>query len=140
MSTKEEDIEKALFTKALEYEDLPLVFPNDGGEPPADGTSHVSITHFRNNSEPYSLSGDGDARYTGILQMLVRCPSRQGSNEARKRGSDIVTLFWTPANLSLFSGATRVRITKRPVLGSAAPSKNDAWYEQPVSIYYESFI
>lgn len=138
MSLPEEDIEKALFAKAKEYTALDLFFGNVDEAPDPTGVGHVVVTHFRNGNDAYSLAGDGDTKAIGFLQMLLRLPRGRGTNEARKRGADIVALFWTPANLCLQSGATRVRISKRPVMGSAVPNK--AWYETPISVYYEAFI
>jgi hypothetical protein len=132
----EEDIEYALFHKAKEYTGLPLNFPNEVGDPAATG--HVVITHFRNNSEAYTLSGDGCDKQMGILQFLIKLPLGTGSPEMRKRGGDIAALFWTPANLVLTRNATRITIAKRPVLGTALPTKT--YYEMTVRIEYEAFI
>lgn len=138
MSTPEEDVEIALFTKAMEYTDLPVYLPNASAVPPAQLDGHVVVTHFRNGSVDYSLSGDGDAKFIGILQMCIYLPRGKGANEMRQRGADIASLFWTPANLSLTRNATRVRVTKRPVLGTAI--LNDTSYLMVVSISYEVFM
>lgn len=139
MSTPEEDVETALFTKAMEYNStLPVYLPNDAEPPPVGLTGHVVVTHFRNGSVPYSLASDGDAKFIGILQMCVYLPKGKGANEMRKRGAEIASLFWTPANLSLTRNTTRVRVSKRPVLGTAIP--NDTSYVMVVSINYEVFM
>lgn len=137
-TTPEEDIEYALFHKAKEYTDLTLYFPNETGEPPENGPAHAVVTHFRNDSEAYTLSGDGCDMQMGILQFLIRLPLNSGSPEMRKRGGDIAALFWTPANLVLTRNTTRVSIAKRPVLGTALPTKTA--YEMTVRIFYEAFI
>lgn len=138
MSLPEEDIEILLFGKAKEYTDLPVIFPNEAIGPPADGSGHVVVSHFRNDSAPYALASDGDSLNMGILQMLIRLKLNTGSSEMRKRGADIAALFWTPVNLSLSRNGTRVRIAKRPVLGTAIPV--GASLQMPVSISYEVFI
>lgn len=139
MSTPEEDVEIALFTKAMEYNStLPVFLPNASEPPPVGLTGHVVVTHFRNGSVGYSLSGDGDAQFIGILQMCIYLPRGQGANEMRKRGAEIASLFWTPANLSLTRNTTRVRVSKRPVLGTAIT--NDTSYVMVVSVYYEVFM
>lgn len=130
----EEDIEIALFTKAKEYTDLPLVFPNYDAIPPTSGSAYVEVTHFRNGSRPITLSYEDF--FIGILQMMVCCPLGEGPGEARKRAGDIAALF--PKNLRLTKNTTKVVISKRPVLGTAAPT--DVKYELPVSIYYETSI
>lgn len=135
MSSPEEHIEMALFAKVEEYTDLPLKMPNVDEDPPADAGSHVVVSHHRNGSQRLSMSG-GQNMFIGMLQMLVRCPRGAGPNEIRKRGGDIAALF--PEDMVLVESGTRVRITKRPVLGTAAPAR--AFYEMPVSIYYEAFI
>lgn len=130
----EEDIEIALFKKAKEYTALPLVFPNYDSKPPLDGSGYVEVKHFRNGSQIRTLNDED--YFIGMLQMLVCSPLGKGPQEAVKRGSDIVALF--PKNLLLTINSTRVRVSKRPVLGTAAPT--DVKYELPVSIYYETFI
>jgi hypothetical protein len=136
MSDPEVAVEIALFTKAREYTALPLVFENDGAK--ILRGAYVEVKHFRNGSIPYALAGDGDAMNIGMLQMLVCVPLGSGQVEPRQRGADIVKLFWTPANLSLSYGGLRVRVQKRPVLGTGV--KRDTSYVVPVSIFYEVFI
>jgi hypothetical protein len=130
----EEDIEIALFERAKEYTDLPLFFPNFDEVPPIDGSSFVEVRHFRNGSRIITFNDED--YFVGMLQMMVCCPLGQGPGEARKRAADIVELF--PKNLSLWNNSTRVKIAKRPVLGSALPVK--VKYQLPVSIYYEASI
>lgn len=136
MSDPEVSVEIALFTKAREYTDLPLVFENDGEK--ILRSKYVEVKHFRNGSIPYALSGDGDAQNLGMLQMLVCVPLGSGLVEPRQRAADIAKLFWTPANLSLSYGGLRVRVQKRPVLGTGV--KRDTSYVVPVSVFYEVFI
>ena len=130
----EEDVEIALFEQAKKYTDLPVVFPNYDAGPPVDGSAYVEVTHFRNGSRIITLNNED--QFIGILQMLVRIPLGEGPGEARKRAGDIAALF--PKNLSLRSNGVRVMVSKRPVLGTAAPT--DVKYELPVSIHYETFI
>lgn len=134
MSAPEEEVEMALFAQAKLYTDLPVFFPNESAEAPTDGSAHVVVTHFRNDSRIMTLAHQD--YYQGILQMMICTPRGAGPGEARKRGGDIIALF--PKNSVLLSGTTRVRVSKRPVLGSAAPT--DVSYELPVRIPYETFI
>jgi hypothetical protein len=138
MATPEEDIEFALFNKAMAYTDLPLMFQNEYEDPPVTGAGHVVVKHFRNGSRAMSLAGEGDDFNIGILQMMIRLPLGRGSPEMRKRGGDIVALFWTPANLVLTRNTTKVKIAKRPVLGTAITT--DKAYQMVVSIEYEVSI
>lgn len=139
MSNPDVLIEQLLIGKLNEYTDLPLVFENEA-VPATQATlnSWVEVTHFRNGSIPYSLSGDGDTQLLGMLQLAVHVRKGIGVVEARQRACDLQTLFWTPANLLLSSGGLRVRVAKRPVLGTGVPT--DASYVIPVSVYYEVFV
>jgi hypothetical protein len=138
MPTPEEDVEAGLFAQAKLYTDLPVYFPNDPEDPPVTGAGHVVVRHFRNGSEAMSLAGEGDDFNIGMLQMLIRLKRGSGLPEMRKRGGDIVSLFWTPANLVLTRNTTRITIAKRPVLGTAITT--DKAYQMPVSIFYEVSI
>jgi hypothetical protein len=138
MPLPEENIEAALFAKAEEYTDLPVMFPNDYEDPPVEGNGHVVVKHFRNGSRSMSFSGEGDDFNIGILQMLIRLPLGRGSTEMRKRGADIVALFMAIPNLVLTRNTTKVKIAKRPVLGTAITT--DKAYQMAVSIEYEVSI
>lgn len=130
----EQDIEIALFTRAKQFTALPLFFPNYDEIPPVDGKSYIEVRHFRNDSIGLTLSHSDYGM--GILQMLVCSPLGKSPQEALKHAGDIVALF--PKADILWQGTTRVKISKRPVLGTAAPT--DTKYELPVSIYYEVSI
>jgi len=135
----EEAIEMVLFAKANTYSgSMPLIFPNDIQPKPADLSGHWIVTHFRNGNVPYALEGDGDTQTLGMLQFLGHFPLGEGPNKARKLASEIVELFWNPPNLSLSGHGVRVRVSKRPVLGTGLPL--DTSYAVPVSIFYEVFI
>lgn len=136
MSTPDEDVEALLFAKAKEYTALDLAFPNDGYEPNPD-VAYVKVDHFRAGLNTYDLGGE--CSYAkGFLQMCIYAPRGKGANEARARAGAIVDLWWTPHFLTLTKNGIRVKVSKRPVLGTGY---NDVTsYLLPVSIYYEVFL
>lgn len=139
MSEPDVVIEQILMTKVKEFTTLPLVFENVAeAQSQADLNAWVEVTHFRNGNVPYALSGDGDTQQLGMLQLAVHVKRASGVVEARHYAAELVKLFWTPANLLLSSGGLRVRVAKRPVLGTGVPT--DASYVIPVSVYYEVFV
>lgn len=129
------EVTQALFNRAKQYIGLPLYFPNEKTGTPPTGP-HVEVRQFRGGSTPQSFDGSADDHTVGFLQMLVRVRKNTGDAFMRKVGDDIVALFPRYAILdSEGTLSTKVQVSKRPVLGTAIPT--DAWYEMPVSIYYE---
>lgn len=136
--SKDSEVTRALFHQAMQYAgELPLYFPNregNNGKPPEE--PHIEVRQFRGGSTAKSFDGSEDDHTVGFLQMLVRVHKNTGDGLINKVGDDIVALFPRYAILDSEGALSiKVQVSKRPVLGTAIPT--DAWYEMPISIYYE---
>jgi hypothetical protein len=141
MATPEEEVEMALFYRCAEFTDIPLFMPNHPNEPPSDGTTaHAIVKHIRAISQNLGLDDSPGMDYNeGMLHFLIRTKLHMGPGEMRAIGGALVDHF-PKYSIHDSNGTldTKVKVCKRPVLGTATPT--DAWYEMTCIVEYEVFF
>lgn len=134
--TVEENIEAALLARVATLETtpaLPVAWPNITFTP---GTGpYLRVDHLPNATTRFLLKGSDPHLRQGILQLTVVAPLRQGPSPGTKLAGAVAAHF--PADLALFSGGIKVRISKAPSIAPAM--KTDVSWDVPVSVTYECF-
>lgn len=90
---------------------MPIAWPNVAFTPPADHR-YLRVQFVPNVANRMMISSDGTHQLLGLLQVSVYWTKGQGESAAREIAGQIAAHF--PADLTLASGGTNVRITKRP--------------------------
>ena len=137
MPTIQESIETALFTRMdiLVLDPvLDVAWPNVDFTPGA-GETYLAIDHFPNQLTRKYLNGSDPHYRMGFIQIRVVAPLGRGPQEATRVAGEVAEHF--PADLALYSGGVKVKISKSPDVSSAV--KTDVSWDTPVSVYYEAF-
>lgn len=144
-TTVQENIEKALLDRVVSLVLSPVLlvaWPNrpfpgkdSSGVAIAKPLTYLAVSILPNNNTRFLLDGSGPSMYQGILQIVVVSPLDKGTQTPTRIAGLVAEHF--PADMALFSGGTRVTLTKAPDV--ASPLKNDVSWDVPISIYYEAF-
>lgn len=135
MST-EEDIEVALLGRMRTIEFSPTIdiaWPNREYTP--TGEPYARVDHLRNPSSRLFLKGSDPHNHMGIFQVTIVSKLEKGPSQASALAGQVVEHF--PADLKLFEGAVKVKVTKKPDVST--PLRTDASWDLVVSIPYEAF-
>jgi len=107
-----------------------VVFPNTAPYSPVIGTQYYRVAFLPVPSQRLTM-GKAD-KHTGILQVDVVCPSKQGLFPAIVLARSVAFHF---DRKTLIENGIKVRIIKAPSVG--LPMQDPDWYTIPVSITYE---
>ncbi len=133
----EEDIYEALMSHVEDLPfspPIPIAWPNDHYEP-VIGTKYIEARHLPNDTQRTMISGDTD-RLVGVLLLNLRFPRNYGDDLPSIDAGVIVEHFQT--DTVLYSGDTRLRVTRRPIKKEGF--EVDGWWITPVLVHYEAFV
>lgn len=137
MASTEVNIWKALKNRVDTFSATPaltVVYPKET----APAGRHLRVQNLPNRVARFGVPSDGTNQRSGILQISVLSPvTDKGAAEVDMEIAGQVAAHFS-ADLLLFFGGVKVRITRPPDVAQAY--RDDQHWRTPVSIYYEAMV
>jgi len=129
------DIMGVLNYRLSEYTNLNPIdvdYPNIKYEP-SNGTSFLAVDLLPGTTTPASIGTGACTRHVGVYQIMINVPKYKSFSESKVLIDGLKNYFRMSTGIT-YNGIT-VRVTKFQV---EQYMTDDAWFKQPVSIYYRS--